>query len=179
MTLVHAHTGEIVARNLADCEDVIRRGLTAAAEAYQCIRDNRLYKAAGFDWAAPVIAALADNIPAAVARQRTAEAIVRSIESKATRRTNTFMRDVLNTGALPLDWMDAASWPLSVDKERVCLRALGANDLRVFANAEEDATHKDHSARVDCVKGARLLADLIEEHECLTVADLANVQERS
>jgi hypothetical protein len=48
VNLVNAETGEVVAHSLAECEETIRRGLTEAAGAYARIRDERLYRAAGF-----------------------------------------------------------------------------------------------------------------------------------
>jgi hypothetical protein len=130
------------------------------------------YHAGDIDWAAAVVDAIADSIPAAVAQQRTAEQIVRGVERTATRRTNKLMREVLTAGALPLDWMDCADWPMAVAEERVCLRAMTAEDLRRFADDEEEAASKDFAARLDAVKGARLLADEIDDQGCRTVGDL-------
>ena len=53
MTLVNAETGEVVARSLDECEQVIERGLTTFVEVGQAlmeIRDGRLYRATHSDF---------------------------------------------------------------------------------------------------------------------------------
>jgi hypothetical protein len=140
------------------------------------VRPDR-YPAGDTSWASTVAEKIADGIPPAVARQQCADQVIASIEKGATRRANTLMRHVLADGALPLDWMDAADWPLSVGDQRVCLRALTADDLHVFADDEERAATADHAARLDCVHGARKLAGLLAEHRCHNVAALGRLQE--
>lgn len=151
----------------------------STAEIAELLAEHRpdRYTAGDITWASDVVDAVADNIPTAEARRRTAEQIIRSIERNATRSTNQFMREVLNTGVLPLDWDLLGASPMSIADDRVCLRALTASDLRVFANAEEDAATKDHRARMDSVSGARALADLLDSHGCATVEALATAMQ--
>jgi hypothetical protein len=148
------------------------------AELLANVRPDR-YTAGDISWADEVIDLVADSIDAQEAKQRTAEQIVRGVEQAATRRANTVMRAAALHGALPLDWMDSASWPMSVGGHRVCLRALTADDLRQFAADEGTAASKDYAARLDAVKGARALAILLDDHRCPTVLDLGRLQAAS
>lgn len=137
------------------------------------------YDRGDLSWAEAIIELVAERLDGRSARIRTAEQIVRGSEKGATRRTNAFMRDVVDTGTLPLDWMDRASWPLSVAETRVCLRALTSSDLRQFADIEESSAEKDYASRIAAVKGARQLADLLDEHRCPQVRDLGAMQVHS
>ena len=130
------------------------------------------YRAGERDWQQSVIDAVAADIDAFTAKQLAAEQIVSRSEASATRRTNRFMRSVLGTGGLPLDWMDQDRWPLAVGDERVCLGALTGDDLDLFALDEEARANKDHSARLDAVKGARMLHDQLGEYRCRQIRDL-------
>lgn len=136
------------------------------------IRPDR-YDPADHTWQAPVIAAVAGDITIEEARQIAAGRLVSNAEATATRRTNKLLRQIIETGALPLDWMDCLSWPLAIDdNERVALRAANADDLRRFANRERRAAANDFAARNESCEGALRLADLMAECGATVAADV-------
>lgn len=148
---------------------------TEIADMLAQVRPDR-YEAGDIGWAQPVIDIVADNLDGRDARFRTAETVVQSIEKSATRRTNRLLREITKTGVFPLDWIDSKSWPLTVGNGRVVLSALTSADLRQFADEEEERADKDHKARLDAVKGARILADIIDTHGCRTAGHAWDVQ---
>lgn len=132
------------------------------------------YTAGDISWATDVLDVIAESIPVAEARARSAEQIVKAIEAAATRRTNRLMRSLIGSGGMPLDWFELCREPLSVAGERVALESLTPADLREFADGEEEAAQKDFASRLDAVKGARELADEIASAGCVTVGQFAN-----
>ena len=142
------------------------------AERLALVRPDRYVAGSSRDWAAEVVAEVARDIDQFEARRMAAEQIVAQVEGAATRAANLLMRQIHNTGALPLDWWDRARWPLSVGDDRVCFEALTPEDVNSFAIEEERAT-ADYSARLDAVEGARLLSELLRKSGAHTVRDLA------
>ena len=112
---------------------------------------------------------IADMMTATEARQVAAIDIVKNLERRATKNSNRLLRTIGSSGQLPSDWLDMARWPITVGEFRVCFEDLTPFDLRQFASEEEHRANKDHTARLDAVKGARELADLVELSHQATV----------
>ncbi len=136
--------------------------------ALAAIRPDR-YKRGDISWADPVIDDIADMMTATEARQVAAIDIVKNLERRATKNSNRLLRTIGSSGQLPSDWLDMARWPITVGEFRVCFEDLTPFDLRQFASEEEHRANKDHTARLDAVKGARELADLVELSHQATV----------
>lgn len=111
-------------------------------------------------WMDEVIDQVSDKIDPALATKLAAKQMVRRIEGDATKATNKFLRSLAESGELPLDWMDAESWPLAVNGDtRVALRAVTQADLAEFATVERRAASLDFTSRNAACEGALRLAD--------------------
>lgn len=120
------------------------------------------YRAGDLSWTAAVEQVVGDSFTWKQARQIAAEAQIKAREAQATRKANRLLRELSNTGVMPLDWLDLARWPVAVGAERICFEAMTAADFRQFATDERDAANRDHAARLDTCKGAEMLADQLD-----------------
>lgn len=124
-------------------------------------------------WQAPVVEALAAEIPVVEARRLAAERIVSTTEATATKRTNRMMREIFETGQWPADWLDSLDWPLAVgEHERVAVRAATPTDLRRFAERERRAAANDFASRNAACEGALAVVERLEGAGVETVGEL-------
>ena len=101
---------------------------------------------------------IAPILPEAQVRRFHARTLVRNREGSKTQRTNRLLRDIYESGQLPLDWLDTLDWPLAVGKERVALRAAGPDDFEQHAIEERRAAARDFSARNAAAEGSEWMA---------------------
>lgn len=135
------------------------------------------YESADKDWMHPVIekAAIAlrrrqadDEVISDAARRR-----VYTREGMATKRTNRILRDISDSGQLPLGWGEGQEWkqffvellqlPLSIDRTRVCFGAATARDLEQWELQSAREEDKRRIAEMKARSGARLLAEMLRE----------------
>lgn len=90
-------------------------------------------------------------------------------EGQATKRANKVLRNIAETGALPIGWGEGGEWkaflvdvlspPLSIGRQRVRLGAASPSELEqwVLENVREE--DKRRTAQASSREGARLVAD--------------------
>lgn len=148
------------------------------------VRPER-YSADDKDWMDPVIT----RIETELGRRRVREVIhdiarrrVHNREAVATRKANRILRDINDTGQLPLGWGDGEDWkklfvdtlhcPLSIARQRVRFGAASPQDLNQWEleNARDD--DKRRMAQISARAGARLVAQWALEQGVGRVEDL-------
>jgi hypothetical protein len=154
-------------------------------EALAKVRPER-YDAGDKDWMDDVVESvrqsLADRAEDEVIRDAARRRVYRR-EAEATKRTNRLLRDIDETGQLPLGWGDGDKWrellfdllhlPLSIARRRVRFGVASANDLEQWeleSGREED---KRHAAQISARRAARLLAKWLVEQNAECVEYLA------
>jgi hypothetical protein len=136
------------------------------------VRPDR-YDPADHAWHDTVNKVIAAELTDEDARAIAARRLVRQVEGDSTKATNRLLREIHDTGQLPIGWLDAAAWPLAVsDHERVALRAASVDDLEAFAARERRAAANDFATRNDSCEGALSLAALMSSKGCKVVSDL-------
>lgn len=121
-------------------------------------------------WLREIADEIAPLIPVSQAITALARNLVNQQEAGATRRANSFLRELARDGQPPLMWADEANWPISVVsrdpdaptkkiEERVALRAVTSHDARLFANEERRRAAADFAARNETCVGAEMCAD--------------------
>lgn len=100
----------------------------------------------------------------------------RTLESDATKSTNSLLRDAGKTGQFPLDWFDDAHLPISFEridvdddgKEtktrlRVKLGYATADDFRAWIATEKRRLDRATSASDNAVKGCLVMIDALDQ----------------
>ena len=118
-----------------------------------------------------------DGVIQDIARRR-----VYQREGQATRRANKVLRDIGDTGQLPLGWDDEELWremlyeklrlPLSIEQQRVRLGAASPADLESWKTTNKREEEKRNAAQEAARQGADLLARWVREQHVLRVEDL-------
>lgn len=103
-------------------------------------------------------------------------------EAEATKRTNRILRDIDNTGRLPLGWGEGDTWrkllfdilhlPLSIARKRVRLGVANASDLEQWELESAREEDKRRAAQISARSGARLLAQWLKDQDAESVEDL-------
>jgi plasmid replication initiation protein len=136
------------------------------------------YDPADKSWQTPVCEMVAADLDIAEALSIAASRLVSTADATATKRTNALLREIAKSGQVPLEWLDAMSWPLAVDdNERVSVRAATADDFRRFANRERRAASLDFTSRNSSCEGALHVAEQMEASGAVFARDLTPEQE--
>lgn len=104
-------------------------------------------------------------------------------EQEATRKANSFLREIYMAEGLPLEWGDGAEgWkllragvlrmPLSIGKRRVRLGACTTADLDEWVLARRDQQAKEETTREQTIEGALLVRKWISEQGARRFEDL-------
>lgn len=153
-------------------------------EALARVRPER-YDASDKDWMDEVVETVREMLEERrrdeVIRDAAARRVYRR-EAEATKRTNRILRDINETGRLPLGWGEGDDWrtvlfdllhlPLSIARQRVRFGVASAHDLEQWeleSGREED---KRRAAQIAARQGARLLVDWLKDQEVERVEDL-------
>lgn len=131
------------------------------------------YDATERDWRSTTYAAVAAQLAPEDARLIAARIMVDKRESQATKRANRVFRRIARTKEWPIDWMDLADEPISVDDARICLRVATAEDLRRWAASERRDASADFTSRNDACVGAEWIADAMVSLGAMTLFDAA------
>jgi hypothetical protein len=122
------------------------------------------YDSSDKDWMAEIEAAIAGEISIVEARQIAARDVVRKRETEATKSANRLLRSVFRDGQPPLGWLDMAARPIAWGSHRVRLDEANADDFEAWADEENRRADADYGARMEAVKGARLVADSLRSN---------------
>ncbi len=103
-------------------------------------------------------------------------------ESEATKRTNKILRNIDETGQLPLGWGDGEKWkelfhdilhdPLSIAGQRVRLGVATAQDLEQWELESAREEDKRRAAQIGARSGARLLQKWLKDKGANRVDEL-------
>lgn len=103
-------------------------------------------------------------------------------EAESTKRTNRILRDINDTGQLPLGWGEGDAWlellfdllhlPLSIARKRVRLGVASASDLQQWVQESKREEDKRNKAENTARDGAELLAGWLLEQGADRVEDL-------
>lgn len=115
--------------------------------------------------------------------RETARKRVSGREEQASRKANSFLRSIFNTGELPLWWHgDAEEWkaflfgtgrmPIRFGRNKVRLAAATAADLEEWQMAYRDEQDKQMTSREQAVNGATLLIEWMREQGARRLEDL-------
>ncbi len=155
-------------------------------EALAKLRPER-YDADDKDWMAPIVATVED-----ILARRPSDEVIRSDarrrvfrrEAEATKHLNRILRDIDDTGDLPLGWGEGDTWrellydvlnkPLSIARQRVRFGVANANDLEQWELESAREEDKRRAAQISARSGARLLARLLREQGAERIEDLRN-----
>lgn len=145
------------------------------------------YDAGDREWAEDVVKMAAKELKGRLDRDEliedSARRRVNQREGQATKRANKVLRNIAETGALPIGWGEGEDWkeflaealnsPLSIDRERVRLGAASPGDLEQWelVNAREEDKRK--LAQINTRKGGRMLADWMRAQSVQRVEDLS------
>lgn len=144
------------------------------------------YDAGDKDWMDSVVKqARREMLRVRTAEQALDDAAQRRVyqrESLATRRTNKILRDIDDTGQLPLGWGDGDAWrvmlfdilhmPLSIARNRVRFGAASAADLVSWELESAREQDKRNKAEASSRSGARFLAEMATRQNVRRVEDL-------
>lgn len=122
-------------------------------------RPDRYEPDGGDEWLDGIADEVAPLIPASRAQVLAAGQAVRQRETQKLRHANRLLREIYETRQLPLGWMDCLTFPISVGKERVALRACTAKDLQGFASDERRDAAKEFTTRNLTCEAAEWIAD--------------------
>lgn len=125
-------------------------------------RPDRYEVDGGDAWLDEIAAEVENLIPQSEASAIAARQIVRRREGQKTKDTNRLLREIKNTGQLPLDWFETMNWPLAVDKERVALRAATPQDFDAFAIGERRRAANDFASRNETCEAAEWIAGVMK-----------------
>lgn len=149
------------------------------------VRPDR-YVAGDNEWLKPVVT----KATAEFHRLQTIEEIVsaavltrvRGREGQATRKTNKILRDISETGALPLGWGDGENWKIMLIGTLSLPMSISDNRVRFGAATADDLTHweLERGREMDAVmvasaaarRGARTIADWLQAQGARRVEDL-------
>jgi hypothetical protein len=154
------------------------------------LREQRPDRYTDTEWTNAVVDAIPRSaIPDDEIRRFALEQFVRRREAQATRRANTLLRTIGETGQLVLDWWEQANEPIAIEteivdehgnkrriKERVALRAATPEDFRAFSRTERERADKDHKTRYITCDGADFLAAAMTEARQRTFTQWAETQ---
>jgi hypothetical protein len=118
------------------------------------------YEPTEAEWIDGVTDQVKHLIPASKAVYLAARAMVARREQTKMQQTNKLLRQIHESGQIPLDWLDTSHLPLAVSKkERVALRACTPQDFEDFANRERRSAMKESAARHETCEAANWIAD--------------------
>lgn len=119
---------------------------------------------------------IAATTPVEVARQVAADVRLTQLLTKRSRRINRLLRDIAESGTLPLDEFESfARYEVAIDgTERVALCAMTVRDWDAFASREQSAADRDHAKRLSSVAGAVWIAEQMLSHGAKSTRQLAN-----
>lgn len=127
-------------------------------------RPDRYEVDGGDDWLDLIADELAEMISPSDGRSIAARQMVRRREGEKTKSANRLLREIYESGSVPLDWMDVLALPVVVGKERVALRAATSEDFRLFATDERRRAATDFTTRNMTCEAAEWLANLMDAH---------------
>lgn len=160
-------------------------------EALARVRPER-YDADDKEWMDEVV----ESVRAALA-QRAQDEVLRDVarrrvyrrEAEATKRTNRILRDIDETGQLPIGWGEGGTWrdfffdllhlPLSIARKRVRFGVASASDLEQWELESAREEDKRRAAQISARSGARLVAKWLTEQRARRVEDLQSVRVES
>lgn len=109
------------------------------------------YKTEDLSWAEPLVQEAAALIDPDEARYEMALRRFKSHERIATQRANKVLREIAETGALPLAWMDLARLPIVIDEERFQLATCTARDFEQWElNERRRSAEQFRSSNAAC-----------------------------
>jgi hypothetical protein len=149
--------------NLKDLNELVDR----------LLREQRPDRYTSDEWIEPVIESIpVELIPEEDIRRFALQQFVKRRESQATRKANSLLRSIGESGQLILGWWEQSNDPISliteiVDeegnttqfKERVALRAATPEDLRAWSRTERERAGADYKSRLTACDGADYIAD--------------------
>lgn len=118
----------------------------------------------------------ADDVALDAAKRR-----VYQREGLATKRTNKILRDIAETGQLPIGWgegdwlaflFDILHLPMSIARRRVRFGAASAADLVAWELESAREQDKRNKAEAASREGARFLADMLDRQHAQRIEDL-------
>lgn len=136
-------------------------------------RPDRYQPGVDDEWLHPVFDEIAAILPEPEVRALAAEQLVRRAEGQKTKQTNALLREIAESGQLPLGWLELQNLPMVVGKERVALRAATAKDFRDFAADERRRAATDFTTRNAACDAALWIADQMDATGIARGADLA------
>lgn len=122
-------------------------------------RPDRYTPGVDDEWLDIVAQEVAELIPERDARAIAARLRVGRREGDKTRQTNKLLREIHQSGELPLDWMETMNLPLAAGKERVALRACSPEDFEEFAIVERKNAGRDFAQRNATCEAAEWIAE--------------------
>lgn len=135
-------------------------------------RPDRYEVEGGDEWLDTIADEVGPSISVAEARFIAARSQVRRREGEKLKATNRLLREIHESGEVPLDWLDTAHLPVAVGKERVALRAMRAEDFRTFAGDERRRAANDFTTRNESCAAAEWLADRMDATGTELLVDL-------
>ena len=167
-------------------QEVPEKALTHQIDTWLAEERPERYGADDKDWMDPVIDKAAVEITqytsVTEAVRELARRRVHQREGQATRRTNRVLRDIGQTGQLPLGWGEGGQWkeflfdilrlPISVARERIRFGAATGEDWMAWELESARESDKRSAAEAASRDGARLLRDLMSAQGVRATEDL-------
>lgn len=97
---------------------------------------------------------------------------VRVAERRSTARANDLLRSIAVDGALPLDWMDFADYPIVIEGERHKLGSCSTTEFQMWELYERRRASQDFTARNAACDGAQLLVEWMQSQGADRLRDL-------
>lgn len=143
------------------------------------------YPAADKEWMEPVVESVRDMLlgqPYSAAILDAARRRVWRREAEASKKTNRLLRDINQTGQMPLGWGDGDTWhdtlfdmlhlPLAIGGERVRFGVATANDLVQWELESAREQDKRNAAQAASRDGARLLSAWMQAQKVRRIEEL-------
>jgi hypothetical protein len=137
------------------------------------------YDAETKDWMDPVVEQVATELsrrPREDVVRDNAQRRVYQREGIATKTANRILRDIADSGQLPLEFeedpLGRLRLPLSIDRQRVRFGAASAEDLKEWELENSREQDKRDQAQIESREGSRLLRGWMQEQGVHRVEDL-------